>query len=468
MKSNTGLSDNEINGVSLLQLAMGWPAGVELLLEKASSTKLPANYHNWGAAITDKDDKINQYVRSCDLLFEADYLFSPLHLGLFNSSRVKVMFLREYAKRRRKLLEIATAHIRHSELSEIRNGETGLPDRQAYRLCAALMAKGVEVDHFLRPVEGEYIYYNLQYQSLDILEIAYEFGFTDMAQPLPPGFTLLAFNCSKNYNLQPDKIAWLISKGADPLERLPTSNTTVTHLLSSSLGDRIFRGFCVDNHFDPTPFHQTVDDLLSISVMDACSCPCSVDGCTTLSVAIRRLVDSCFGGSEDIAHMAVSFRNSLKFLIEYNRSNSQACHSIIRSLTFDGLGLIHSCCTEINHYSPWLFTRDECDLFEIMGDQREEAKHFESLVTEFENQFDASGLPLVEFLQKVWYKRMIRYISHRDPFDAEHNEKARGLNVFLKSYDDVEIPYFVQLVCDQVRVVEDDSDNSDSDHSSSS
>jgi hypothetical protein len=56
---------------------------------------------------------------------------------------------------------------------------------------------------------------------------------------------------------------------------------------------------------------------------------------------------------------------------------------------------------------------------------------------------------------------MIRFLSHRDPFDAAHHEEVGKLSVSLE-IDDVEILLTVQLICDRVRVVEDSDDSDDS------
>ncbi|KAJ5414661.1 hypothetical protein N7509_001288 [Penicillium cosmopolitanum] len=406
IKSKIGLPDNDIHGVSLLQSAMGWPAGVRLLLEEGSNTKLPIQYYCGFNGITDEDHEIDKYIDPCKILLEAGYTFSASDTFMTGSDKLKVVFLHELAKRRSSLLEIANARFHPSELSDIRKGETGLPDAQAYRICAALMRKGIDVGHSLRAVEGECLH--VLTAPLDILKKAYELGFTDVTQRPPRGCTPLELYCS--HGGKPEVIDWLISKGANPFERLPRSNTTVTHLLSSEM-------------------------------------------------AIRLEIDLYYGRTKDITREAAAFRNFLQVLIEYNQSSSQACRSIIRSLTFDGLGLSHSCCTELGYLDPWLRAREECELFDIMEEQKEQAECLEGLVAEFESKFDAYGLPLMDFLQGVWYERMIRFISHRDPFDPGHHEEVGKLGVSLEM-DDVEIPLVVQYICDQVRVVEDDSDSS--------
>ncbi|KAJ5984602.1 hypothetical protein N7481_006701 [Penicillium waksmanii] len=412
IRSNKGWPKNEIHGVSLLQLAMGWPAGVRLLLEEGSNTHIPILYHCGFRAITDEDSEIDKYVDSCKILLEAGYMFSASDISRteIESNKLKVVFLHELAKRRNSLLELANARFHPSELSEIRKGETGLPDTQAYRICAALMRKGIDVAHSLTAVEGEFLH--CEAAPLDILKKAYELGFTDVTQRPPQGYTPLELYCSRHHGHSLEQITWLISKGANPMERLPRSNMTVTHILSATLATRVGIKHCY-----------------------------------------------YYGVSKDITHMAAVFRNFLQSLINYNQSSSQACRSIIRSLTFDGLGLSHTCCIEIEDGVPWLHGREECDLLEIMEEQRDQAEYLERLVAEFESQFDAYGLPLMDFLQQVWYERMIRILSHCDPFDAKHHEEAGKLGVFLEM-DDIEIPHVVQYICDQVRVVKDDSDSS--------
>lgn len=217
-----------------------------------------------------------------------------------------------------------------------------------------------------------------------------------MTQRLPQGYTPLALYCNSPKMVGSGLeflIVWLLSKGANPLERLPGSYTTVSHLRSSELGFEIYAGYQIGKHLDPTlkapgleRFHQIMESLeFSVLVTDECSCPCSIGGCTTLSVAIRRVINSRLGLAEDIAEAVVKFRKFLQFLIEHNQSTSQACRSIIRSLTFDGLGLNHSCCIECHYLYAWEHTREKCDLVEVREEQITQFKHLESLVSEFKN-----------------------------------------------------------------------------------
>jgi hypothetical protein len=165
------------------------------------------------------------------------------------------------------------------------------------------------------------------------------------------------------------------------------------------------------------------------------------------------------GRERNISQAASSFRWFLEIMIDHNQSKLEVCHAIIRNLTFDGLSLSHTCCTEIRWFPPWKHVRDESDLQEIREEQTVPLERFEKLVSEFDAQFDALGLPLMDFLQEIWYERMIKFLSERDKYDLEHNEETRKLGISLE-VDEIEIPLVVQYICDQVRVVESDCEDS--------
>jgi hypothetical protein len=440
---------------------MGWPAGVRLLLKARSSIQIPGPYHHFG--INDEDDKIDEYAECSNVLLDAGYLISNYDIIFNRSKKLRSLFIRELAKRRRKLLNIAEAHIQRSELFNIRKGETGLPEAYAPALWAALISKGHEMDQSLRPFEVDSLFceYGI---SPDTLNEIYEIGFIDLDLPLEGEYTPLMVQCANIYDYSYlEIIVWMISKGASIFRTLPGSNTTTLHLLHSTLGRCIHRGCRQNGHLDRhvglRHLQQIETHLLSLSTRDRCYCSCSADGCTPLSVAMRDVVCYLCLGHEQLSQVASSFRRFLEFLIDHNQSKLNVCHAIIRSLTFDGLSLSHTCCTELRSFPPWKHVRDESDLQEIREEQKVPLERFEKLLSEFDAQFDALGLPLMDFLQEIWYERMVKFISERDKYDLEHDEETRKLGISLE-VDEIEIPLVVQCICDQVRVVESDSEDS--------
>lgn len=443
---------------------MGWPAGVRLLLKARSGSSLPVLYHQNTHGITDSDNKIHGYFDSCNALLEAGYTISPDDISRSSSNTLTFLFIHELAKRRRELLAIAEAHFPSSELSDLRKGETGIPDACATELCAALKTKGSKIDQTLMALETESIYCHIL--APNILDKIYEAGFIDVDLPLKGGYTPLMARCGLYFydKMNNSKhIGWLISKGADPFRKLPGSNTTAFHMITAKLAEYIHWEYKSDSDFDPhvalCHLHQIDMHLFSLTTIDECSCSCSLVGCTPLSAAIRTVVDHLFVDNQQITRVALGFRKFLEYLIDHNKSKLEVCHAMIRSLTFDGLRLSHTCCIELGYSRPWDYVRDESDLQEIREEQRIDLERFEKLVSEFDAQFDVMGLPLMDFLQKIWYERMIKFLSERDKYDAEHAKQTRELGISLE-VDEIQIPLVVQLICDQVRVVESDSEDS--------
>ncbi|CAI7633338.1 unnamed protein product [Penicillium manginii] len=455
-------SKDSLDGITLLQLAMGWPVGVKLLMKAQPGILIPRLYHSFG--ITDEDDKIDEYADCSNILHDAGYMISNYDITLTSSKKLRSLFIRELAKRRRKLLDIAEARIQRSELLNLRKGEIGLPDAYAPALWAALISKGHEMDQSLRPFEKHSLFCGYRI-SPDILNEIYEAGFVDLDLPLEREYTPLMVHCENIYDYSDlEIIAWMISKGASVFRTLPGSNTTTLHLLNSNLARWIHRerkqNELLDPHVGLRHLQQIETHLLSLSTRDRCYCSCSADGCTPFSVAMRDVIFGLYHGwGQHISQVASSFRRLLEFLIDHNQSKLEVCRAMIRSLTFDGLSLSHTCCTELRIFPPWEHVREESDLQEIREEQKVPLERFEKLVSELDAQFDESGLPLMDFLQEIWYERMVKFISERDKYDLKHNEETRKLGISLE-VDEIKIPLVVQFICDQVRVVESDSDDS--------
>lgn len=375
----------------------------------------------------------------------------------FSSSiKVKSVFISELALRRRKLLCIAETQINPRDLSELRGRETGLPDAHASKLWDTLIKRATQIDQSLRPFEGSL--FSLPLLADDLKRI-YEAGFTDLDQPDRNGWTpIMNFypRISGTCAMYLNKIGWMIEKGANIFRNVPGTNTTVLHSLNGVLADSIhdpfsqYETYFSDPHAVLHPLWKIKSSLFCTSIRDSCLCPCSIDGCTPLSVGIRR-VASGLRPRINISTRASKFRQFLEFLLEFEQNHSKAdyCHAMLRSLTFDGLGLRHTCCTEVDDH--WFgvnkSVRDECELHEIRAEQKLDIERYEILVSEFKAQFDALGLPLMDFLQSIWYERMIKFLSECDPCDSVHQEETAKLGIFLNMYD-AEIPLVVQYMCD--------------------
>jgi hypothetical protein len=121
---------------------------------------------------------------------------------------------------------------------------------------------------------------------------------------------------------------------------------------------------------------------------------------------------------------------------QHSEHSEQRNRSIIRLLTFDGLGLKHTCCIEIDtrdREANEMRCRDEEEIAEIGQENKPVIETLETLVSEFEAIFDELGLPLIEFLEGYWHTRMMEHLLERDPYNEEHDQGARSIGVILQA-----------------------------------
>ncbi|KAK4870013.1 hypothetical protein LT330_005737 [Penicillium expansum] len=281
---------------------------------------------------------------------------------------------------------------------------------------------------------------------IKIMDSMYEIGFHDVDMPNQDGVTpLMAFAPFKE-GAAPVMIkcaAWLMSKGASIERRMPTSNAKVAHFCTSQVINIHYmeaQGELASSNFEN--WKKRVAELGNACffvspIQDCCICGCSPGGCTTLSVALRLIIWRTSQWRSEIQDH--DFRKTILSLIAWQDSWPDISQAIVRTLTFDALGLTHTCCTELNsfeiRYLPFQAYRgrDETEIDRILDDQHLLLKEFEELMEEMERKLDELDLPLEEFLDGYWYGRVIEYLSRRDQYNEVHVTEARMMGVFLEA-----------------------------------
>ncbi|KAJ5425844.1 hypothetical protein N7465_000914 [Penicillium sp. CMV-2018d] len=299
------------------------------------------------------------------------------------------------------------------------------------------------------------------------MDIMYEIGFHDVDLPNENGITPL-MKISLGATLI-KCAAWLISKGASVERKLPTSNAKVAHLLTAQvIYDLMLGSDTLDN--DYRNLEKGVSELgdacfFVYPTQDCCVCTCSPGGCTTLSVALRAILWMAYLWRWRITDDFL--RKMILSLTVWQDSWPDLSRAIVRTLTFDALGLTHTCCTEIyrdERFWPSVPNegRDETEVGRIADDQHFLVKEFEELMEEMESKLDELGLPLEEFLDCYWYDRVIGHLSRRDRYDEDHATEARKMGIFLEA-EEFCIPERVSLQSiSRVQELQDDSMSDDS------
>ncbi|CAI7614178.1 unnamed protein product [Penicillium glandicola] len=153
-----------------------------------------------------------------------------------------------------------------------------------------------------------------------------------------------------------------------------------------------------------------------------------------MSVLLRHIVDS-LNSKGRMEEPSFWFREVIQFLIWWTREDTGTGWEVVRFLTFDTLGLKHTCCIENHGYLKGyckLESREEEEIEEILDEEKLRLIELEELLDELKIKFDDFGQPVMEFLDGYWHTRMIEVLSKRDPYDEEHVIESRRIGVMLE------------------------------------
>lgn len=442
LESEHASSNDRIGTFSPLELAFGWPKGITILLQSGESP-------HCHFPLLAKAEGVDNHA-SAALLLEAGCVIEMADLirsEQYKDDRKRYSLLVDHlVARRRRLCTLAKSSLPPDQIPPL--------DGPATNICMALAAHAIDIPielNFATNSQGsKAIYQTWSAQNsrnfVKIMDSMYELGFHDVDMPGRNGKTpLMAFNA---YTVKAVPViikcaAWLISKGASIERKMPTSNAKVAHFLTSQVINLYYMESGSD--LDGPEFENWKKGVAELGdasffvspIQDCCICGCSPGGCTTLSVALRLIISRTSQWRSELQDH--NFRKMILSLIAWQDSWPDISQAIVRTLTFDALGLTHTCCTEINSHRVTYFSflarggRDETEIDRILDDQHLLIKEFEELMEEMESKLDELGLPLEEFLDGYWYDRVIEYLSRRDHYDEEHVTEARRMGIFLKA-----------------------------------
>lgn len=142
---------------------------------------------------------------------------------------------------------MAQAYLPAHELPDFGQDKGAIPDMHESGIYAALLAQGRHIDPSLHLDELP------DYASLprscrtETLEEMYNVGFRVAGSLGFGGLTSLMNSWDFSYGFLStiEKAAWYISKGVNPSQTLPLSNTTVAHLLNAKITHAITENFAI-------------------------------------------------------------------------------------------------------------------------------------------------------------------------------------------------------------------------------
>jgi hypothetical protein len=453
----------------MLQLAFGWPKGIQMLLEAGATVGGSPLIKYWGCPSPLLEDEIDfdGFFHSTKLLLQAGCQLNVRDLQIAITPKLLSLFVHELAKRRWGLWKLGQAYLPQSELPKL--DENIVPDIQASRLCATLAANCKPIPTSLL-VNAQYasVYHHLTlYPS--VMEELFKIGFKQLDAPDTAGVTPLMRiyeGFSDQWNIIA-RISWLVSKGANFHLKLPLSNAKAAHLIAvkitRALLDQLTLKKAEDINTRWSQWERDVSQhkisLFHPEVVDNCTCVCCPQGCTVATVALRQALR--WSRWLSVPESSLWFRRLLQSLVGWTQYSTRTSQSIIRLLTFDGLGLKHTCCIEIDDEdkdADQMRARDEEEISEIQEENKPGIEVLDSLMLEFEKKFDELGFPLIEFLEGYWHTRMVQHVLERDPYDEKHDQETRSIGVVLQA-DEGDLDRVSLFIGAQVKEVDDDDIN---------
>ncbi|CAG8366887.1 unnamed protein product [Penicillium salamii] len=431
-------ASEKVGDHALLEWAFDWPEGMEVLLEFGADAK----YHFRSLAYPGMGRH-----SSAALLLREGCLIAKYDLDESVScddggERVRLL-VNELAARRRRLRKLAEDSLPWASISQY-GGDRILDGRDCLKVLELLVEHKIsfphsfttQVEKFLMVSDAETVYHRLRKKQC--AEALYQAGFLDTDMLDSKGNSPLS-SLSVCYDSLSDfieMVEWHVSNGADLNRRLPWANESASHLLASQMIKCVGSDQEADHPFHMAGAENTLRGFIAMSneffaptrIPDGCNCPCSPDGCTTISVILRE-----FTFYERFC-CRKCVRGVFEELEEWDQSYWKEPQTFIRSLTFNALDLNHTCFSYTKKGSVGMrqiFPYDD----KYINDNRDEQSaliEFEELVEELEQKFDELSLPLKEFLSGPWYRRVKDHLLTRQPYEEQAIAEARSIGVELE------------------------------------
>ena len=452
----TGLKSGSIDphekvcGSSLLRLAFGWPKGIQILLEAGAHVGRDSLISFWGSPspLVESDVEFDAFFHSTRLLLEAGCLLRLSTVRVPRSGRLQSLFINVFANRRKRLGRIARSCLPLDALEELDIREGAVVDLHASRVCELLAARGTSAEWSLWVDEKDASVYHNPYLPPDLMQKLLDAGFEDFDSPDSKGVTPLMVNSQSVTSAEEalKRMAWLGSKGADQTYQLPSSRARAAHLLTAQIVSLLLETLefrepeTVDLYWSSLvqTISQNRTHLFPCHLIeDTCVCDCSTQGCTVVSVAMRQVLR--WSRWREMPSCSTWLKRLMSCIVEWAKHDKWAELAVIRVLTFDAVGLKHTCCIEIDcprvTYTSQgvhdIVGRDHEEISEIRAENSYQLDLFNSLITHFELKHNELGLPLMHFVEEYWFPYILAHLLTCDPFSEEHDQATRELGVIL-------------------------------------
>ncbi|KAF0324697.1 hypothetical protein GQ607_008136 [Colletotrichum asianum] len=433
LKKNANMSElSEMDpfGQKMLNYLVGWPEGLEIMVEHFGLTSLQ---------LLDQSAS----VKARDLIID------------------------ELKIRREELKRLGLMHLNCDQIDRMDLRKNAVLDYYTRQVLEALDAKGVNVHPRCRTDlhatewhlgvtsnepsdkiwrKGASVYHILGYAKIsgysigacELAESLYSKGFGDIDLPDINGLTPLAvkYPCNtlwcSDWNLEASIEFWFMQRGANLQRQVPNCVTKF------SAAHHVLRlvGSCSNFAKDNSSFrllHRFLEPygvlMPTFDTRDICNCGCSVGGCSPYNsmwkTALENYKRSVYAG--DTVHRMNFVRErtlAMEAAFDFPRHIRQTW---LRACTFAMLPLRHTCCCD------YFQEHDDEEILEILEEDEGDLETFEALMVELDRKWEELGCSLAEFYRLYWIDRMDEVLRQMDErmLTAEEIQKVKELGIDL-------------------------------------
>lgn len=331
-------------GLTLLELAIGWPAGLGFLLERGAPSypALELSAYNTPLFLHNEVGYQREVGFQHALLRRA---------ARYNFQELFGLLVDALKNRRDRLLELAREHLDLHEQRTLGLSDSTTLDNGALIVYDTLLAKGVEVPKVLCPSSSK-VYTNWILRCpVRFLDVLWQAGFRDISalteydssgvSNMMFGFQLLF---GKNTLSQTAlTLNWIFEKGIGPL---PASDSVWP-------GVFFYLSLCYCFQSEATLIRPVRELIRTLSgfhdpmSVDDCDCPCSTAGCLSSKHFLCRFREDrpdyfvSFGERELLDRKLLAWMDICSLDPE---QKSASVYDACRLEVFDRLGMTHTCC----------------------------------------------------------------------------------------------------------------------------
>lgn len=432
------INEPGVFGLRPLHLAIGWSSGIITLLNHEAEVNVfddqnfrPIDHAIWRACLT-----------SVSLLEETNFPTFGLQRALFTGKQAKGTSILDYlisveVNRRRNLRALVTNHLPQSRILSFL-GKDRLLDAHAIDAVSALRQYTISIPASLSFEKSSRTLYHLDSLQRHVAESFWKAGFRDINEPDCFGNTpLMKWNppfCGNDYL---ELIDWFEEKGSKIDETVQhihsraffsrnhhlalcpclISGHTVLHWIANRVNMDVLRW--------PLWSDRSLEMFQRIIMnekQDACKCACSLTGCRGISIIFKPWTRNARGFGTFLPRLMIKEWPS-KFLLlclTENTISEEIIHDVIRLLTFDTLGLTHTCCRPKDEDPMDLIPfEDRDEIQEIHDEEQEDLQLLEDLILEFDEYRRKSSCCVRDFFCTYWRSRMIEVLSEEKSFNQD-------------------------------------------------